>query len=675
MFGLLSASYPWYTWWACVIVSLFVLGIYLAVLLGIIKGVIEVVRAAWRGVNLACQYVFGLPLSSGGTAHWASSREVRRAGLLTADGLPLASWKASTLCEPTGGHILVMGPPRSRKSTGIIMPCLERWPGSAVINDLRGELFDRTHTARERYGPVIRFDPGSPTSANLNMLDMVRWESHQAFGDVHRIVHHLLRPPDQQQSPTPFADAAIPLLVSIAFDRHAQGTASFPSIVAWMTEPTRALKEKLADLLASPNALVTSGARRLLDQSERLRAATWNAALAPLTIFEDPTIAAHTRHSDVTLEALLDGTEPLSLYLCMGFHEIARLGTFLGALVNALVAVVGSPERPPRHHVLLCLDEMANLGAMPELEKGVSYLQGSGTQLLAVFQNLPQVLETYGPYTPLLASISTQVHYRPHDVATAEHIAAHLGQTTTIARSWRSQYGLLSGVTDRSDSERARALLTPDEILRLADTDAIVLTAGTAPILARKLGTPPPTAAAKVRQTVVQHRVGAAITAACALVALALIPALAPVVQEPPRPQVAQRGAVPTPTGPLPAPPLDTAVEPPLRPDTTTPMPRTEPLLQEWRTPKPQPDKPWKLLTTNSAFSHMTTPYTQARHGSEDACRAALEQVYGPLLKQWENEIRLGVKGVKVSRTDGKYHWERLAAGQAVVNEAWCEKD
>src|SRR2546425_2159221 len=77
MFGLPSASYPWYTWWAFVIVSLFVLGIYLAVLLGIIKGVIEVVRAAWRGVNLACQYVFGLPLSSGGTAHWASSREVR----------------------------------------------------------------------------------------------------------------------------------------------------------------------------------------------------------------------------------------------------------------------------------------------------------------------------------------------------------------------------------------------------------------------------------------------------------------------------------------------------------------------------------------------------------------------------------------------------------------------
>ena len=134
MFGL-SPSYPWYTWWAFVIVSLFVLGIYLAVLLGIIKGLVEVLFATWRGVNRLCVSLFGLPLSSGGTAHWASSREVRRAGLLTADGLPLAAWKATTLHEATGGHILVMGPPRSGKSRGLIMPALEQWRGSAVIND------------------------------------------------------------------------------------------------------------------------------------------------------------------------------------------------------------------------------------------------------------------------------------------------------------------------------------------------------------------------------------------------------------------------------------------------------------------------------------------------------------------------------------------------------------
>jgi hypothetical protein len=375
----------------------------------------------------------------------------------------------------------------------------------------------------------------------------------------------------------------------------------------------------------------------------------------------------------------------------MGFHDIARLGTFLGALVNALVAVLGSPDRPPRHPVLLCLDEMANLGTLPELEKGVSYLQGSGTRLLAVFQNLPQVLTSYGPHTPLLASISTQVHYRPHDVTTADHIAAHLGQTTTIARSWGTQYGLLAALATRTEAERERPLLTPDEVLRLGDQAAVVLTAGTAPILARKLGTPPPTALAVVQQTVVQHRVGAAISVACALVALALIPALQPVVQTPPlpRPQVAQTGVVPTPlrTAPLPPQPAPTeaaatatspSAEASSDPTQTEALPS---LLRKGQAgehetpPLAHGDRPWRLMTTNSQLWGGSRPTTQGRYTDEHTCQLALDHPWRQLAKQWAHEQQLGQKGVVVWERDGRVHWERLAGGQQVMNEAWCEKD
>ena len=636
--------YPWYTWIAIVILWIFAFGVLWAIILGIMKSVTRVFFAAWRGVNLLCLRLFGWPLSSAGTAHWATSREVKRAGLLAADGLPLASWKATTLHEPTGGHVLVMGPPRSGKSRGLIMPCLEQWTASAVINDLRGELFDRTHTARERYGPVVRFDPGSPVSASVNILDLVRWGSHQAFGDVHRIVHHLLRPPDQR-TPNPFAEAAIPLLVSIAIDRHLHGAGSFPAIVEWMIEPTRPLKTKLADLLASDNPLVTSGARRLLDQSERLRAATWNAALGPLTIFEDPTIAAHTRTSDVALDALLYGTDPLSLYLCMGFHDIARLGTFLGALVDALVAVLGSPDRPPRHKVLLCLDEMANLGALPELEKGVSYLQGSGTHLLAVFQNLPQVLETYGPHTPLLASMSTQVHYRPTDVLTAQHIAAHLGQATVLTHGARYQVGLLTTLSERTEAEHQRALLTPDEVLRLDDTDALVLTAGTASILARKLGTPPPTPAVKVREVVVAHRGACAIAAVCLLVLAALVPALTPVLQQPPS-QVAQVAMDPTSPGPrfpLTLAPLDTPAAP--SPLTVITPSESEPLV------------PWVLFVKDSAYGSQVQPLVHGRFATQEHCVAALEARFEPQVKLVEHPANR-FRQPQVRRAPGRYEWE-----------------
>src|SRR5262249_52140029 len=83
-----------------------------------------------------------------GTAHWATAREVRQAGLLYNDQLPLAQWRGQTLYEPTGGNVALVGPQRSRKSWGVIMPVLRQWQGSVIVSDLRGELHAQTAQGR-----------------------------------------------------------------------------------------------------------------------------------------------------------------------------------------------------------------------------------------------------------------------------------------------------------------------------------------------------------------------------------------------------------------------------------------------------------------------------------------------------------------------------------------------
>src|SRR5262249_54508132 len=217
---------------------------------------------------------------------------------------------------------------------------------------------------------------------------------------------------------------------------HDVSTASFPQVVAWMQDPRRSQKEKLDEMLASANPHVASAARRILDESDRARSLVWDAALSPLAVFLDEAIASHSRTSDLDWQDFLSGRQPTSLYLCMSFRDIDRLGVILGALVEALIALLGSPERTPRHKTLLLLDELANLGTLTELERGVSYLQGSGVQLLACVQNLPQLLSLYGQHSPLLASIHTQLHYRPLDRLTSEYLEAMLGPQTVLSQSW-----------------------------------------------------------------------------------------------------------------------------------------------------------------------------------------------------------------------------------------------
>lgn len=674
MFPTLPAAppWPWFTYLAIGALWLFLLGFWLACVVGLMRGCLTVLVSAWRGLVTLGQWLCGLPMTSGGTAHFATRREIARAGLLGATGVPLASFgQADTLREPHGGHVLVMGPPRSWKSTGIVMPAITQFPGSVVVNDLRGELFDRTHTARDVLGPTYRFAPTAQDSCAMNILDLVRWGTPSQFGDVHRIVHHLLSPPEREQTPNPFTDAAIPVLVSIVTHCHDQGAGHFPGVVRWMLEPSRSLKEKTDELLSSGQPLVTGGARRLADMSERLRASVVNACLTPLAIFEDPTIAANTRHSDVRFTALLEGLNPVSLYLCPSFADVRRLSGFLGACVEALVAVLGSPEQPPRYQVLFVLDEQANLGYLPELEKAISYLQGSGTQVLSAFQNIAQVHQVYGPHTPLLASFSTQVHFRPNDAETAEHIGALLGQTTVLKRSDSAQVTALgTWASTRSASESERDLLTVDEILRLGQTEALVVQAGCAPVRCRKQGVPAPTTGAQVRTLVSQHRQGCAVAACVLLVLVALWPALAPVWTAPPAPVAAavarpapmvQAALFPTPAA---APPLDGPPGQTTAPEALPPVTTASAVI----TP-PQPP-PWTLWLRDKALGD--TPRVYTRHRTEADCLAGLDRIDSQEVRVLDLPSSQLMKP-QVHREPGKLAWTyTVMNGASVRKEMWC---
>ena len=157
---------------------------------------------------------------------------------------------------------------------------------------------------------------------------------------------------------------------------------------------------------------------------------------------------------------------------------------------------------------------------------------------------------------------------------------------------------------------------------------------------------------------VVQHRVGAALSLACGLVALALIPALQPVVSAPPlpRPQpvVAPAGLVPISTGPT----------RPVSSDDASPPPHTAmaPISQPWH------------LRVNDTEWPGPQPMLQGKYDSHEACLTALQQRYGPTLQLLEQQAKGGVKHIKITRDPGKWRWETMVMGHQAIREAWCAK-
>ena len=677
---------PWYTIVAIGTVILLILGAWIALARLIWRTGMSLLALPWVALSGLWSLVFGRPLVSHGTAAWCTKRQLWATGVCgEGDGIPLAQTvDGEPIQEVRGRHCVMFGPPRSGKSRRVLMPLLRTTRSSVVVSDLRNELHRETHEARAALGPVFRFSPGEETSDGLNPLDLVRWGTAHAWADVDRQVHHLVAP----EPGALFDGPAVTLLVAIALYCHSQDAGSWPGVLRWMQEPARSLREKMETLRSDANPDVAAGGRTLADYSERMRMGIWGRALEALRVFWDPLVAQHTRHSAVDLRDLQHGRQPVSLYLNVDFADVTRLGPLLGLIVDSLVATGGGPQPiAPRHHVLMVLDELANLGRLPGLASAVSHLQGSGVQIVAAFQNLSQVYQVFGQESPILSSFGTALHYRPSstDWITASYVANLTGQATVMAPNvntgvavtwgWGSASTTVS--VGRGRSATGRPLLLPDEVLRLGDDTALVFLEGLPPIAGRKLGFPPVSRLVQAGWWANAHRETAAGLAVAALLVLALHPLWSLHLGLTPRPQpvVGQAGVIPIAARPtLPA----TSEE-------ANPHPRTEADASAlWpavaQTPAPPPDLPWRLMMINTEVPSGDRPFLREHYADEPSCQKALDRPWRAMAKIWAHEQKLGQKGVVVWERDGKLHWERRITkdkplDHLVINEAWCEKD
>src|SRR3546814_21077374 len=79
-----------------------------------------------------------------GSARWAESREMERAGLLGDAGAVLGRHHGRYLRHNGPEHVMAFAPTRSGKGVGLVVPTLLSWTGSAVIHDLKGENWQIT---------------------------------------------------------------------------------------------------------------------------------------------------------------------------------------------------------------------------------------------------------------------------------------------------------------------------------------------------------------------------------------------------------------------------------------------------------------------------------------------------------------------------------------------------
>ena len=450
-----------------------------------------------------------------GSARWANQHDIERAGLLprpitvwqqltgkkkfASDGVYVGAWldkKGVTRYLRHNGaeHVLCYAPTRSGKGVGLVIPTLLSWEHSAVITDLKGELWALTSGWRQKYAgnKVLRFEPAAVSGGVYwNALDEIRLTTEYEVGDVQNLATLLVDPVGKGLI-THWQKTAQALLVGVIlhvlYKAQQEGTdATLPAVDAILSNPDRDIAELWMEMVtyehvnAKNHPTVASAARDMLDRPEEEAGSVLSTAKSYLALYRDPVVRRNVSKSEFRIKDLMNYDQPVSLYIVTHPNDKARLRPLVRILINMIIRLLadkmefinGQPKVHYQHRLLMMLDEFPSLGKLEILQEALAFIAGYGIKCYLICQDINQLKSReagYGHDESITSNCHVQSAFPPNRIETAEHLSKLTGQTTVakeqITTSGRRTSALL-GQVSRTIQEVQRPLLTTDECLRM----------------------------------------------------------------------------------------------------------------------------------------------------------------------------------------------------------------
>jgi len=459
-----------------------------------------------------------------GSARWANEQDLIASGLLgNEEGVYVGAWedpqgKLHYLRHNGPEHILTYAPTRSGKGLGLVLPTLLSWPHSALITDLKGELWAMTAGWRKKHAQnkVIRFEPASLLgSARWNPLDEIRIGTEYEVGDVQNLAT-LVVDPDGKGLDSHWQKTSQALLVGLILHalyqlKNKGIPAHFPSVDNMLANSNLSIPELLNEMTHYPHSngvphpVVYAAARDMIDRPEDEAGSVLSTLKSYLSLYRDPVVARNVSFSDFSIKDLMNHESPVSLYIVTQPNDKARLQPLVRILINLSVRLLADkmefertcpkptvwqqfliqchvrpkPAHTVRtkktytHRLLGMIDEFPSLGKLDILQESLAFVAGYGIKFYLICQDINQLKSRekgYGPDETITSNCHIQNAFPPNRLETAEHLSKLTGLTTVINEQITTsgkRTGFMLNQVSRSFAEVQRPLLTADECLRL----------------------------------------------------------------------------------------------------------------------------------------------------------------------------------------------------------------
>ncbi len=383
-----------------------------------------------------------------------AQRAAQSASIASGHGIYLGHREHDWMFAPPEQSVLVLGPPRSGKTSSLIIPNLLVSPGPVVATSTKPDVAHATQAARSRIGRCLVFDPTGTRDLSDHMTP-IRWSPVQschtwdgALATARAMVAVGTASASGSGTTTlrsdhwsERAEALIaPLLHAAAVDG-----ADMRTVLSWI-DRRRALPAQ--QVLAAAPGHSPQLALDLLEgvtcTDDRELSGIWSTASGAVGGYRTEAALAATAAPDFDPEAFVRSSD--TLYICAPGRRQALVAPMVVGIIDdirsatyerhARSGVDGGDHLP----VLLALDEAANIAPLPDLPGLVSEGGGQGLNTLACFQDLSQARQRWGKAADGFLSLfgTTVVLPGIGDVATLDALSVLAGDEEVGTRSLSS---------------------------------------------------------------------------------------------------------------------------------------------------------------------------------------------------------------------------------------------
>jgi type IV secretion system protein VirD4 len=380
-------------------------------------------------------------------------------------------------------HLLILGPSGSGKGRGFYLYNLAAYNGSFITSDPKGEGYNLTSGYRNRVWRVAPLEPEE--SICFNWIPLARENPSLAVAMAKAL---LASSADGKQDF--WLDAGVSFLSALF--AHA---ATFDSPTPAAMYDFLTYKPKGSDLTYATltNALLSSPnpyARQLISffarADQKLQASIVIGVGIMLNWLADPKVRRFTSASIEPIDFGELRRKQIGVYYCVNERDVATLkplsALFFTLALYQLKDRVTGIEEGKEQPVCLFLDELANIGRIPNLEVEVAVIRGRNIALALGLQSIAQLETVYGKAARvILDNCNTTIFLAGLKLESAEYVSRALGNRTIMQERVSETRGM--GRTATYGREMVgRALLMPDEVRLIQEDTQIVITDNMPPI-------------------------------------------------------------------------------------------------------------------------------------------------------------------------------------------------